>query len=341
MHIGRVNFTFALLGAVFVSAAVRLPAGEPIRFSGRAGPAQSLTAKDREPFLPTEARTDRSLARPELPDGTFTLPTQSVTPTTGLTRRQLEDQERRRNWFQQSPEALRQDASKSDADRAREARADLDDRENPSPGRHLEGPDRISDPSGRNKSPGPVRAVDRDRGLTGRRGDGQPDARNDGDDRTSRTGWETRTTIGLRGGAENGGWFGPEAARGGGLSRAMAEAREHERERERTASLDAFKRTFSNPWAQPTAGAATAQPTGGSTPPVLAATGGEFRRSSAPGGLATAGRSTTDFSPRSGGAFDPANPLNYGSAATVFRQPEPTVRAAPKPVVLEVPKRKF
>ena len=50
---------------------------------------------------------------------------------------------------------------------------------------------------------------------------------------------------------------------------------------------------------------------------------------------------TVDLGPR-GGAwdFDPKNPLNYGAPSTVLRNNEPP-RPASKPIVLEVPKRKF
>jgi hypothetical protein len=48
-----------------------------------------------------------------------------------------------------------------------------------------------------------------------------------------------------------------------------------------------------------------------------------------------------DLGPRGAmGDFDPKNPLNYGAPETVLRNNEPP-RVAPKPVVLELPKRKF
>lgn len=339
MHTGRVNFRTALLAMALIAAASATRAAEPIRFSGRTGPAQQILVAPREPFLPAEARDLRARSRPELPSDTFMLPAQSVTPTTGLTRRQLEDQERRRNWLLQSPDALREDAAKSDADRAREARDDNSDRANPtSPNsRHLEGPDRINDPAAKNRNPGPGRPNDRDRNT--------PDNRdaNSSDDklRDTRSAWEPRANAQLRSGPEANGWLGADAIRGSGLSRAMAEARERERERERTASLEAFRRSFDNPWAQTTANPANPATTRTTAPTLLAVPGTDARRMTAPGALAPGPRATTDFSPRGGGAFDPANPLNYGSAGTVFRAPEPTLRLPPKPIVLEVPKRKF
>jgi hypothetical protein len=339
MHTGRVNLRTALLAMSLLAAAPTARAAEPIRFSGRTGPAQQTLLTPREPFLPTEVRDLRSRSRPELPSDTFMLPSQSVTPTTGLTRRQLEDQERRRNWLLQSPEGLRDDAAKSQTDRAREAQDDQSDRTNPtSPNpRHLEGPDRINDPTGKNRNPGPGRPNDRERNPADNR-----DA-NSSDDkiRDTRSAWEPRANTHLRGGPEAAGWFGADAIRGSGLSRALAEARERERERERTASLDAFRRSFDNPWAQTTANTANSATTRPTSPALLAMPGSDPRRATAPGALATSPRAATDFSPRGGGAFDPSNPLNYGSAGTVFRAPEPAARPAPKPIVLEVPKRKF
>jgi len=323
-----------LPGAVLVAA-------EPIRFSGRSGPAQTRELVERAPFLPTEARSDRVVTRPDLPMDTFLIPGgQAITPTTGLTRRQMEDQERRRNWLTQSPESLQQDASKSESDKQRDARDDRDDRENPANSkspldRQFDDADRSNDPTTRNRNPGPSRKNDRDRSAA-RTGEASQ-----GNDQQSRTGWEPRTATNLRGGPADTSWFGSGEARGGGVGRMFSDARERERERERAASLDDFKRTFANPWAQTGGGLNPAGARGAARVAGLSVPGGDFRRT-APGGLAPGGRAGMDLGPRAGlGDFDPKNPLNYGAAGTVLRQPEPPRMMDRKPIVLEVPKRKF
>lgn len=322
-----------------------LTAGEPIRFSGRSGPAQPREMVERAPFLPTEARTDRVVTRPELPMDAFLAPAQAVTPTTGLTRRQMEEQERRRNWLLQSPESIQQDANKSEGDKEREARDDRrgerDNRDDASNSkspldRQFDGPDRATDPAARSRNPGPARKTERDRPAP------RPSESGQGNDQRANTGWEPRNSANLRGGPGDSGWSGPGDARSGNVGRALADARERERDRERAASLEDFKRTFANPWAQ-TAGSASLTPARSGVGSVagLSVPGGDFRRPTA-GGLAPGGRASMDLGPRGGlGDFDPKNPLNYGAAGTVLRQPEPTRAMDRKPIVLEVPKRKF
>ena len=49
-----------------------------------------------------------------------------------------------------------------------------------------------------------------------------------------------------------------------------------------------------------------------------------------------------ELGPRGGaGDFDPKNPLNYGAPGTVLRQSESPRTMERKPILLEVPKRKF
>lgn len=315
-------------------------AGEPIRFSGRSGPAQPRELVVRAPLLPAEARNDRVITRPDLPMDTFLAPGPAITPTTGLTRRQTEEQDRRRNWLQQSPESIQQDASKSESDRAREARSDQRDRgerdtsvDGKSPaGRPFDDSDGAGD-SARNRNPGPARKSDSNRPAPRTGESGQ-----DNDQRT-RTGWEPRSVANERGGPGGSAWFGAGDARAGGGGRIFSDARE--RERERAANLDDFKRTFANPWAQTSGGVTLAGGRGAAPATAISAPGGDFRRT-APSGLAPGGRSGMELSPRGGlGDFDPKNPLNYGAAGTVLRQPDAPRAIDRKPIMLEVPKRKF
>lgn len=333
--------TLRLAAWLLVPSAI-VCAGEPIRFSGRSGPAAVRELTERAPLLPAEARTDRGIARPELPMDMLA-PGQSVTPTIGLTRRQLDEQDRRRNWMLQSPESLQQAAGNSATDRQREARANQrnsEGRENSPDGKQASGrqPDddeRTGDsPRGRN-NPGPARKSERDRPAPRPAENGQADQR-------ARTGWEARSSPTLRGGQGEGGWSDPGNARGGNMARALADARDRDRDRERAASLADFKRTFANPWAQTAGGAGLPSSPGGPTSGAgPSAPGGDFRRAAA-GGLAGGGRSSMELGPRGGaGDFDPKNPLNYGAAGTVLRQPESPRSLDRKPIVLEVPKRKF
>ena len=123
----------------------------------------------------------------------------------------------------------------------------------------------------------------------------------------------------------------------------FSEARERERQREREANLDAFKTSFGNPWAQTTTvgGTPALGLSGGNNLPATAgASVGELRRPAlGAAGLDAGPRGKMDFGP-SASAFDPKNPLNYGGAETVFKTPDEP-RPQPKPIVLEIPKRKF
>lgn len=322
----------AILGAALVCGAHALLAGEAIRFSGRVGPSAPQDFDRREPLLPAEARAG---ARPNMAMDSLQMPLQSVTPTTGLTRRQLEAQEQRRNWIFQSSETILKQASERDSDQPE--RADSE-KSKTSVERYIEGADGKRDPADPNRSNDPGQKTMRDRkdNSANSARNQRPDTSKAGE---TSTGLETRSMGGPRG-SEEGSLFGGTEARSGSLGRAMSEARDRERLRERDASLDAFKRSFNNPWAQPAAGAAGAvDPSRSAGNSGLPATG--FERRGPAGALGQAGHSAMDFGPRgSGGDFDAKNPLNYGAPDTVLKHNEPP-RAVSKPVVLEVPKRKF
>ncbi|MFM8470003.1 MAG: hypothetical protein ACKODH_08540, partial [Limisphaerales bacterium] len=274
-----------------------------------------------------------------------------MTPTTGLTRKQAEALDQRRNWLLQSPDAILKQATERDDPRARDSR---EDREAPKSvtERFLEGSEGKNDPEQKLK-PGETkdqqaraREREREREAKGNRGSESREGRDTlekplaSKSGEARTGLETRGPGGLRG--ADSGFFGSAEARGA-MSRAVNEARQQERQRERDASLEAFKRNFQNPWAQTTsAGAGSLLPAGGAASGPLGLPGADLRRATSVGGLNPGGRGPTDFGPRDGGLdnFDPKNPLNYGAAETVLKNNEP-VRSAPKPVVLELPKRKF
>lgn len=353
MHFGgtvlRSTFRPALLGAALVWGAHALPAGEPIRFSGRTGPAASVPQDfdRREPLLPAEARANSvSFTRSGLPVDTFLMSSPSVTPTTGLTRRQLEAQDQRRNWIFQSPEAiLKQGSERSNENQI--TREDRDDRERPKSAveRFLEGKDDQGDPTDKMKSGDATQRTMRDRkDNAGNSSRNSRDARDQRDDNTkageNSTGLDARAMGNQRGGDERG-LFSAADARGGSIGRVMSEARERERQREREASLDAFKRSFNNPWAQPAAsGMDPARPFGGAAA-VSSGIPSGFERRATGGALGQGNRPTVDLGPRSGlGDFDPKNPLNYGAAETVLKQND-APRAVSKPIVLEVPRRKF
>lgn len=344
----------ALLGVVLAGGMLAARAGEPIRFSGRTGAASVQDFDRREPLLPAEARGGgKSVPRADLQFDQFMLPSQSMTPTTGLTRRQAEALDQRRNWLLQSPDAILKQATERDDGKPRDPR---DEREAPksSVERYLEGSDAKADPDQKLKQ-GDVpqkqsrdRERERERNSSGNRGNDSREGR-DGQENSAtgksgenRTGFEIRASGTPRGAADNG-FFGTTDARGGAMSRVVSEAREQERMRERDASLEAFKRNFNNPWAQPTsAGGGTLLGSGGGATGPLGLPGSDFRRPASMGGLNPGGRSGVDFGPRGGGLgdFDPKNPLNYGAPETVLKQNE-APRVAPKPVVLEIPKRKF
>jgi len=347
----RRSAALALLGAALAGGAFAVPAGEPIRFSGRTGSASAQDFDRREPLLPAEARgAGKAPPRADLQFDQFLLPSQAMTPTTGLTRRQAEALDQRRNWLLQTPEAVLKQATDRDDGDTRDPR---DERDAPksSVERYLEGTDAKADAEQKlrqGNSPqtqARERERERERNASGNRGneprDGQENAIT-GKSGEGRTGFETRTAAGPRGAADNT-FFGTTDARGGALGRVFSEAREQERQRERDASLEAFKRTFNNPWAQTTSGGGGALlGSGGGGPATMGLPGGDFRRPSTIGGLNPGGRSPVDLGPRGGGLgdFDPKNPLNYGAPETVLRQTE-APRVAPKPVVLEIPKRKF
>lgn len=351
--LARRSTGLALLGAALAGGVFAARAGEPIRFSGRTGAASTQDFDRREPLLPAEARgAGKAPPRADLQFDQFLLPSQTMTPTTGLTRRQAEALDQRRNWLLQSPNAVLKQATDRDDAKSRDPR---DEREAPksSVERYLEGNDAKAEADQRLKqgnSPDAQtreRERERERERNANRGNEPRDAQANattGKAGETRTGFETRTATGMRGSADNS-FFGTAEARGGAMSRAFSEAREQERQRERDASLDAFKRNFNNPWAQTTSGGGALLGTGNSSGGGLSTMGlpgSDVRRTSSIGGLNSGGRSPVDLGPRGGGLgdFDPKNPLNYGAPETVLKQNE-APRAAPKPVVLEIPKRKF
>ncbi len=348
----------ALLGAALVGGAFAAQAGEPIRFSGRTGAASAQDFDRREPLLPAEARGGgKSVPRADFQFDQFLLPSQSITPTTGLTRRQAEALDQRRNWLLQSPDTILKQATERDDGNPRDSRDprdERDEREAPksSVERYLEGRDSKADPDQKLKqgdsAQKQARDRERERNSAGNRGNDSRDGR-DGQENSAtgksgenRTGFETGSSGTARGAADNS-FFGTTDTRGGAMSRVVSEAREQERMRERDASLEAFKRNFNNPWAQPTsAGAGALLGSGGGATGPLGLPGSDFRRPASMGGLNPGGRSGVDLGPRGGGLgdFDPKNPLNYGAPETVLKQND-APRVAPKPVVLEIPKRKF
>lgn len=323
-------------------------AGEPIRFSGRTGAASTQDFDRREPLLPAEARGGgKSMPRADLPFDQFLLPSQTMTPTTGLTRRQAEALDQRRNWLLQSPDAILKQATERDDGKARDSR---DEREAPksSVERYLEGSDAKTDADQKSKQGNSPQSQSRDRERNGNRSNETRDGRDGqegaaiGKGADGRTGFETRISGAARGTADNS-FFGTTDARGGTMSRVVSEAREQERARERDASLDAFKRNFNNPWAQPAlGGGGSLLGSGGGASGSLGLPGSDFRRPASIGGLNTGGRSSMDLGSRSGSLdnFDPKNPLNYGAPETVLKQND-APRPVSKPVVLEIPKRKF
>lgn len=344
----------ALLGAALAGGAFAVQAGEPIRFSGRTGAASAQDFDRREPLLPAEARGGgKSVPRADFQVDQFLMPSQTMTPTTGLTRRQAEALDQRRNWLLQSPDTILKQASERDDGKARDARDSRDEREAPksSVERYLEGSDAKADPDQKLKqgdSPQKqARDREQERERNGNRGNEAREGRDGQENRVigkstdGRTGFEIRTVGTPRGAADNS-FFGTTDARGGAVSRVVSEAREQERSRERDASLEAFKRNFNNPWAQPASSGGSLLPPGSSASGTLGVPGTDFRRPASIGGLNPGGRSGVDLGPRGGGLgdFDPKNPLNYGGAETVLKQND-APRAAPKPVILEIPKRKF
>ena len=347
----------ALLGAALAGGAFTAQAGEAIRFSGRTGAARVQDFDRREPLLPAEARGGgKSVPRADFQFDQFLMPSQTTTPTTGLTRRQAEALDQRRNWLLQSPDAILKQATERDDGKARDPRDTRDERDErdapkSSVERYLESPDSKADPEQKLKqgdSPQKQardRERERERNSPGNRGnnsrDGQENAAT-GKSADGRTGFETRTTGTPRGATESS-FFGTTDARGGAMSRVVSEAREQERQRERDASLDAFKRNFNNPWAQPASGGGGALlGSGGGASGPMGLPGSDVRRPASIGGLNPGGRTGVDFGPRGGGIgdFDPKNPLNYGGPETVLKQND-APRVAPKPIVLEVPKRMF
>ena len=344
----QTNARLALLGAMLVCGVGAAWAGELIIFSGRVGPASPQDFDRREPLLPAEVRSGaRAIPSADLQLGSFLLTPQTMTPTTGLTRRQAELLDQRRNWLMQSPDAILKQATDREDTKSSDPR---DEREAPKSAteRFLEGSDAKTDPEQKLKQGESPQKQSRDRNATNSRGNESRDARNSPEDSTSakngdsKTGLETRATGTARG-SEGNNFFSTAESRGGGMGRVFNEARERDRQRERDASLDTFKRNFNNPWAQPvTAGGGSALTTGGGLSATMGLPSGDSRRPASIGGLNMGGgRPTTDLGPRGGlGDFDAKGALNSGGPQSLLQNNEPP-RVAPKPIVLEIPKRKF
>lgn len=323
----RRHFQTTLLGVALGCVTPGWVTGEPILFSGRTGPAAPQDFDRREPLLPAEAR---GLNRANQAMDPVLAPAQSVTPTTGLTRRQLDAQEQKRNWIFQSSETILKQSTEREADKQDDGEPSKSAVE-----RFVDGPDRKSDSADPNRNGDASNRSARDRKDNSGNSTRTPRV----DAAKNSTGLEVRGTGSTR--DPNGAnLFGGGDAHGSSFSRAMTESRD--RQRERDASLDAFKRTLNNPWSQPAASGGepsrfvgSAGPTGAGLPAP------SFDRRGPGGSLGQPGRPAMDLGPRGGvGEFDPKNPLNYGAPETVLRNNEPP-RTAPKPVVLEVPKRKF
>ncbi|NBV24492.1 MAG: hypothetical protein EBS05_21560 [Proteobacteria bacterium] len=342
MHIAP-HFRFTGLRAAWLAVAVAgtAMAGEPIRFSGRTGPAQPLDFDRREPFLPTEASTDRFGQRSGLPTDGFLYSTQPITPTTGLTRKQLEAQEQRRNWLMQSPETLLKQATERDGKFVDEANPEETRLKTPAE-RMKEERDGKNNAEDRYRND-PMHSQDRDRNRPRTSVNERRDANGNLIPGENKNGFETRNGDLVRT-REDGGFFNSSEARGNSLSRTFTENKDRERQREREASLDAFKRTFSNPWSQTTAvgGMPTIGGSSGGGPLAGPGTGpGDMRRSTGIGGGFDTGSRGASSLGTGGSSFDPKNPLNYGTADTVFKQPATTTRSEAAPVILTIPKRKF
>ena len=336
-----------LLAVALATGGLAGMAGEPIRFSGRTGLAAKQEFDRREPLLPDEARANgKSGLRPELAIEAFALPSQAVTPTTGLTRRQREAQDQRQNWLLQSPESvLRQAEGREDPDRNDRSR---NGRSQSAADRFLETPEERADQRDQQKSESSSDRYRRDRNSSQRAQDPARETRDpQGNELKSQPGegkhgLETRQQ-GTSPGFESSGVFGAGDARGGTFGRVLNEARERERQRENTASLDAFRRSFNNPWAQsPTTSAGNPL---GTSPSGLPAPGGlpgsdlQHRNAAANLGLSTRGPASLGTL-RSQESFDPKNPLNYGATDSML-QPSSAARPAPAPIKLEAPRRKF
>ena len=349
MHFGRPDLRptlrLVLLGAALLGGAAALPAGEPIRFSGRTGAVATQDFDRRESFLPVEARAGaRGMGRGDFSPDVLLMPAQSVTPTTGLTRRQLEAQDQRRNWIFQTPDAI----LKQGSERANEnplTRDDREDKQQPKSAveRFLENSEGKADAADKMKTGDAEQRAMRDR-----KDHASQSARNarDSTSDNSKTG-ESSTTLETRGlgnarTGEERNLFSASDARSSALGRVFSEGRERERDRERAASLETFRQSFNNPWAQPTAGGLDpAKPFGSAAAGNAGMPPGGFDRRGPAAGAGLTGRSATDLGPRGGlGDFDAKNPLNYGAAETVLK-PNDAARPASKPIVLEVPRRKF
>ena len=348
MHLTRLNLRRLRQAGVLAVALTGLGPGrvtaEPIRFSGRTGPAVAQEFDRREPLLPTEASfNSKAKLQPELPLNTFMPPSQAMTPTTGLTRRQLEAQDQTRNWLLQSPETILRQAERQD-----EANRDplsRDDNPKSTVSRFLENSDATTDKSGKPRNETPSDKGRREREPRGQDANREPQ----GNELGTRPG-EARNTLDTRQVGTSPGMDGPSlftagATRAGAYGRMVNDARERERQRENAASLEAFQRSFNNPWAQPTTSSGGGNPLAGNVAGGLAAPGGfmgnDLSRRTPGASLGQATRGPMNLGPVGKDGFDPSNPLNYGAPDTVMQPAAPTARSAPAPVKLEAPRRKF
>lgn len=314
---------------------------EPIRFSRRTGPATTQEFDRREPLLPSEARSgNKSGFRSELPMDTFMPPAQAMTPTTGLTRRQMEAQDQKRNWLLQSPEAILKQAERPDE--ANRNPLTRDDDVKSAAARFLEKPDATTDPGSKLKHETSSDKERRDRSP--RHQDNSRDSQENSQAGRSADGrnlFDTRQT-GASPAAEASGFFGTGPARSSSFSRMATEARERERQRENAASMENFQRNFNNPWA-PTV-TSGGNPLAGSASGLARPSGfpmNDLQRSGAGASLGPATRGQANLGGIGGqDGFDPKNPLNYGGPETVM-QPTTTPRPTAAPIKLEAPRRKF
>lgn len=348
MHLTRPNLRrLRQAGVLAVAVAGLWPArmtAEPIRFSGRTGPAVVQEFDRREPLLPTEATLNsKAKLQPELPLNTFMPPSQAMTPTTGLTRRQLEAQDQKRNWLLQSPEAiLRQSERPDETSRDPLTR---DDSPKSAASRFLENSNGTTDKNGQPRNETPFDKGRRERDPRGQ----DANRESQGNEMGSRP-LDTRNTldtrqVGASPGVDGSSLFTAGATRAGAYGRMVNDARERERQRENAASLESFQRSFNNPWAQPAASSGGGNPLAGNVAGGLTAPGGfmgnDLARRAPGASLGQAARNPMNLGPVGKDGFDPSNPLNYGAPDTVMQPSTPATRSAPAPIKLEAPRRKF
>ncbi len=333
----------ASLLAVLLFASGTAAAGEKIIFSGRSDGRAAVDLNRKDPLAGVGLRTPKLGGDPM--DAALSLVPAAPTATSSpMTKKQKEELEQRRNWIFQDPDKAAE--KKLDAAGEREKDSDPDAKPKSSIERYYEGSDRkaTADNQTGSESRDLVGGAKRD-GTgreTGRRGFARDGKQADGEGGNDFLG-DSSARDSARQPREVGPGFNSQAdLRGFEFAKRVPldSAKERARDAEREADMAAFQRILNPAAAAPQQGGAFTLIAPGT---VVFMPGSAQRNFSSPVdfGQAAGLRASGLDGARLGGAGVFDTKANNGTFAPLAPLAEPEKKMEPRPIILEIPKRKF